>query len=109
MLLSPFDVRQGNFVGALINAVTKSGTNEFHGRGYGFMRDQKITRTQAYLDDYNQKQYGFTLGGPIVKDKAFFFVNPEWQRQDAANLGTIHRFLRFADRAGESRSRQCGA
>jgi hypothetical protein len=87
VLLSPFDVRQGNFVGALINAVTKSGTNEFHGSGYGFVRDQKITRTQDYLTDFNQKQYGFTLGGPIIKDRAFFFINPEWQRQEKPTSG----------------------
>ena len=87
VLLSPFDVRQGNFVGALINAVTKSGTNEFHGSGYGFVRDQKITRTQDYLNDFNQKQYGFTLGGPIIKDKAFFFINPEWQKQEQPTSG----------------------
>jgi len=87
VLLSPFDVRQGNFVGALINAVTKSGTNQFHGSGYGFMRDQKITRTQDYLNDFNQKQFGFSLGGPILKDKAFFFINPEWQRQTQPTSG----------------------
>jgi hypothetical protein len=87
VLLSPFDVRQGNFVGALINAVTKSGTNEFHGSGYAFMRDQKITRTQDYLSDFNQKQFGFSIGGPIIKDRAFFFLNPEWQRQQSPTPG----------------------
>src|SRR3569623_1525631 len=46
VLLSPFDVRQGNFTGALINAVTKSGTNELHGTVYGYLRDQKLPRTQ---------------------------------------------------------------
>lgn len=87
VLLSPFDVRQGNFVGAMINAVTKSGTNEFHGSAYGYMRDQKITRTQDYLSDFTQKQYGFTLGGPIVKDRAFFFVNTELQKQEQPTSG----------------------
>lgn len=87
VLLSPFDVRQGNFVGALINAVTKSGTNEFHGSAYGFLRDQQLTRTQDYLSDFNQKQFGFTLGGPIVRDKVFFFVNPEFQRQEQPTPG----------------------
>lgn len=87
VLLSPFDVRQGNFVGALINAVTKSGTNTLTGSAYGYMRDQQLTRTQDYLSAFNQKQFGFSLGGPIVKDKVFFFVNPEWQTQKSPTAG----------------------
>jgi hypothetical protein len=87
VLLSPFDVRQGNFVGALINAVTKSGTNTLTGSAYGYMRDQQMTRSQDYLSAFNQKQYGFSLGGPIVKDKVFFFVNPEWQTQESPTPG----------------------
>ncbi|GAC1480452.1 MAG: TonB-dependent receptor [Gemmatimonadaceae bacterium] len=79
VLLSPYDVRQGNFSGVLINAVTKSGTNEFHGTAYGVTRNQSLTRTQPYITDYKQSQYGFSLGGPIVKDRAFFFINPEFQ------------------------------
>ena len=79
VLLAPFDVRQGNFAGALINAVTKSGTNEFHGSLYGVTRNQGLTRSQAYITKSEQSQYGFSVGGPIIKDKAFFFFNPEWQ------------------------------
>ncbi len=82
VLLAPYDVRQGNFAGVLINAVTKSGTNSFGGTAYYFTRSENLTRSQDYLTDYNQQQYGFTLGGPIVKNKAFFFVNPEFQRRD---------------------------
>ncbi|MEO5568390.1 MAG: carboxypeptidase regulatory-like domain-containing protein, partial [Gemmatimonadaceae bacterium] len=87
VLLSPFDVRQGNFVGALINAVTKSGTNKLTGSAYGFLRDQQLTRTQDYLSAFNQKQMGFSLGGPIMKDKIFFFLNPEFQRQQQPTSG----------------------
>ena len=79
VLLAPFDVRQGNFAGALINAVTKSGTNEFHGSLVGVTRNQGFTRSQPYITKYEQSQYGFSVGGPIIKDKAFFFFNPEWQ------------------------------
>ncbi|MEX2110918.1 MAG: TonB-dependent receptor [Gemmatimonadaceae bacterium] len=77
--LSPFDVRQGFFAGLLINAVTKSGTNELHGTAFGVSRSQGLTRSQPYLTDYQQRQYGFSVGGPIVRDRAFFFVSPEFQ------------------------------
>lgn len=79
VLLTPFDVRQGNFAGLLVNAVTKSGTNEFHGSALGLTRNQGLTRTQTYINKYDQSQYAFSIGGPIVKDKAFFFLNPEFQ------------------------------
>ena len=80
MLLSPFDVRQGNFGGILINAVTKTGSNEFHGTAYGYTRNENLTRTQPYLAEFRQQQYGFSLAGPILKDRLLFFVNPEWQK-----------------------------
>ena len=87
ILLSPFDVRQGNFGGILINAVTKSGTNEFHGTAYGFTRSENLQRKQPYLAEFKQQQYGFSLGGPILKDRLFFFVNPEWQKQNTPATG----------------------
>jgi hypothetical protein len=87
VLLAPYDVRQGNFGGVLINAVTKSGTNEFHGSAYGYTRNQSFTRSQPYLTDFSKQQYGFSFGGPIVRDRIFFFVNPEWQRQQAPTSG----------------------
>ncbi|HEV7703883.1 MAG TPA: TonB-dependent receptor [Gemmatimonadaceae bacterium] len=83
VLLSPFDVRQGNFTGALINAVTKSGTNEIHGSAYYYFRNQDLAADVPLLraSEFQQKQYGFTIGGPIVKDKIHFFVAPEWQSE----------------------------
>ena len=89
VLLSPFDVRQGNFGGMLINAVTKSGTNEFHGATYGYTRNQNLARSQPYLAEYKQQQYGFSLGGPILKDRLFFFVNPEWQKLNTPATGAF--------------------
>ncbi|MDQ4079240.1 MAG: carboxypeptidase regulatory-like domain-containing protein [Gemmatimonadota bacterium] len=80
VLLTPFDVRQGNFAGLLVNAVTKSGTNEFHGTAYGFTRGDAFTRSQPYIRDYENTQFGFAVGGPIVRDRAHFFINPEFQR-----------------------------
>jgi len=83
ILLSPFDVRQGNFAGLLVNAVTKSGTNEAHGSAYFYGRNQSFTRSQPYINQFKQSQYGFSLGGPIVKDRIFFFLNPEFQQQNS--------------------------
>jgi carboxypeptidase family protein len=89
VLLSPFDVRQGNFGGLLINAVTKTGTNQFHGTAYGYTRNENLTRSQPYLAEFKQQQYGFSLGGPIFKDRLFFFVNPEWQKLDTPATGSF--------------------
>ena len=89
VLLSPYDVRQGNFGGLLINAVTKSGTNEFHGSVYANTRNQNLTRSQPYLNDFSQQQFSASLGGPIMKDKLFFFVTGELQRLKTPALGAF--------------------
>ena len=81
VLLAPFDVRIGNFAGASINAITKSGTNEVSGSLYTYGRNQDLQRSQPYLTEFRQYQYGVTLGGPLVKNRAHFFVNPEFQSQ----------------------------
>ncbi len=87
VLLSPYDVRQGNFSGLLINAVTKSGTNEFHGSVFGYTRDQDLTRKQPFLGAFSRQQYGGTIGGPIVKNKAFFFLSAELQSEELLSTG----------------------
>jgi len=87
VLLAPYDVRQGNFGGVLINAVTKSGTNEFHGSVYGYDRSQNMTRQQFYLPDYSEKNYGLALGGPIVRNHAFFYFNSEWRKTSQPATG----------------------
>ena len=88
VLLSPFDVRQGNFGGLLINAVTKSGTNQYQGSVYGYTRNQSFTREQDYLTDYSQQQYGATFGGPIIPDRLFFFGSGEVQRRQTPTTGS---------------------
>ena len=88
VLLSPYDVRQGGFGGLLINAVTKSGTNDFHGSAFGYTRNQDLTRTQPYLADYSQQQYGGTFGGRIIRDKLFFFLSGEAQELQTPALGS---------------------
>ena len=88
VLLSPFDVRQGNFGGLLINAVTKSGTNEFHGTVYSDFRNQNFSRTSTVNTNFNQKHYAGSLGGPIVKDKLFFFASGEFQQRQFPASGS---------------------
>jgi hypothetical protein len=90
--VAPFDVRLGNFAGGLVNAVTKSGTNEFHGSLFGYEQNKVLARDlSAYpLLDYNVTQYGATLGGPIVKDKAHFFIATDLQSKSSAFGSTFN-------------------
>ena len=85
VLLAPYDVRQGSFTGFLVNAVTKSGSNEFHGSGTYATRNEKMERDRDFLraSPFTQSQFGFWVGGPIIRDKLFFSVAPEFQRQNA--------------------------
>ena len=87
ILLSPFDVRQGNFAGLLVNAVTKSGTNELDGSAYYYTRNEGLAREQEYIREYEQTQYGFSVGGPVIRNRLHFFVNPEWQDRAAPATG----------------------
>ena len=89
--LAPYDVTQAGFTGAAVNAVTKSGTNNLSGTVFGFMRNDGLTGSKVggveQPDaDLNQVQAGFTLGGPIIKNKLFFFINGEIDNRD--DLGT---------------------
>ncbi len=83
VLTNTFDAEYGRNSGAVINVVTKSGTNEFHGNLYEFFRNKDLN-AKGFFDfeklDYLQNQFGATLGGPIRKDKTFFFVTYEGDR-----------------------------
>ncbi|NJB71979.1 hypothetical protein GGR42_002470 [Saonia flava] len=88
---APYDVTQSGFTGATVNAVTKSGTNEFHGTVYGFFRNEDLTGGKIKGEDVtkpklSQNQYGVSIGGPIIKNKLFFFANFEKDERD--DLGT---------------------
>ena len=84
VVVAPFDVRQSNFVGGGINAITKSGTNQFHGSAYTYYTNQTFRGNTLMGESLGSPRpeeslltYGATLGGPIVKDKLFFFINAE--------------------------------
>ena len=86
--IAPYDVRQGSFTGAGINAVTRSGSNQVSASIYGFYRNQNYVGKQIgdvtnTIPNFNLKNFGFRVGGPIIKDKLFFFLNAERElRQD---------------------------
>ena len=92
VVVTPFDVRQSNFIGGGINAVTKSGTNTFKGTAYYYytnedMHGNRVDGVQnSEPNPDEEKTWGFTLGGPILKDKLFFFVNVE--RTETENIPT---------------------
>ncbi|MBR5499133.1 MAG: carboxypeptidase regulatory-like domain-containing protein, partial [Bacteroidales bacterium] len=85
VVISPYDVRQTNFIGGGVNAITKSGTNTLKGTAYMYHRNENMRGNMAAgqevagaRDKDRNTTYGFTLGGPIIKNKLFFFVNAEY-------------------------------
>ena len=90
--IAPFDVREGGFTGANINIVTKSGTNQLRGSAYAFLRNDALQGNTVSGNEVSANpdlsflQSGFTVSGPILKDRLFFFLNGEVERTD--NPGT---------------------
>ncbi|MFC2102889.1 TonB-dependent receptor domain-containing protein [Bacteroidota bacterium] len=88
VVIAPYDVRFGSFTGGGINAITKSGTNTFHGSAYGFGRNESFVGDAGFLDEdpefaeFTEYAYGLNLGGPIIKDKMFFFLSGELLTHD---------------------------
>ena len=85
VVVAPYDVTQGNFTGGGVNAVTRSGTNDVSASIYGFGRNQNsvgksVTEPRTKADEFYNYQTGFRVGGALVKDKVFFFLNGEIAR-----------------------------
>ena len=87
VVIAPYDVRQTNFIGGGVNAITKSGTNTFKASAYTYHRNENMRgdavkgqQIAGARDKDRKTTYGFTLGGPIIKNKLFLFVNAEIEK-----------------------------
>ncbi len=107
LLTNSFDAEYGNFSGAIMNAVTKSGTNSFHGTAFEFVRNQKLDSRNFFdvnqinpitgaeipnsaIGVFRRNQFGGVLGGPIMKDRLFFFIDYQGTRESrAASTGVV--------------------
>ncbi|MGH7699759.1 MAG: TonB-dependent receptor [Gemmatimonadales bacterium] len=104
--ISPYDVTQSGFTGGAINAITRSGTNELTGSVYYQLRNEALagdtpgpgflfdeSNPRGPLPDFTASRYGFRLGGPLVRNKAFFFINGELFRSETPRrfLSTLYR------------------
>ncbi|MBI4465322.1 MAG: hypothetical protein HY647_11515, partial [Acidobacteria bacterium] len=85
VITNPFSAEYGRMAGGQVQVVTKSGTNEFHGSVYEYLRNDNLDARNFFdgstLPEFKRNQFGFSLGGPIVKDKNFFFGNFEGLRE----------------------------
>lgn len=108
---SPFDIRQSGFAGGSISAVTRSGTNNLEGSAYYFFRNDGLTRDNGFetedgaftypsLSEFSAKTYGARLGGAIVKNKVFFFVNAEIQRDETPQVFDFDNYQGDSDVEG---------
>lgn len=111
VVVSPYDVTLGGFAGGGINAVTKSGTNTFTGTAYRFVQNEglvgKTNKTAAdridaereKVDEFVQSSYGLSIGGPVIKDKLFFFLNAEIQDDETPRPFNVSEYTSVAGRA----------
>jgi hypothetical protein len=87
VLLAPFDVRYGDFAGAMVNTVTRSGSNRLEGSVFGQWRNDRLARGDLPTVPYNRWQSGASLSGPIVRDRLHFLVATEFQRLETPMVG----------------------
>lgn len=113
--MAPYDVRQSGFNGASINAITKRGKNNFEGTAYFFTQNEGLAGKTPWesvkdmtdpegerekLADFSDNIYGLSIGGPIIQDKLFFFLNGEFQRRDRPQPFELGNYKGDTDEAG---------
>lgn len=114
VVLSPYDVTYGGFAGGGINAVTKSGSNEFSGTVYHFLQNQSLVGKtnqnvidrfggeRESVDDFTERSIGASISGPIIEDRLFFFTNFELQRDSSPRPFNPQQYFQGDNRASES-------
>ncbi len=104
VITNTFDAEYGRNSGSVVNVITKSGTNAFHGDIYEYFRNT-VLNAQGYFNtvkpQFNQNQFGGTLGGPVIKDRSFFFVSYEGRRIRQGQPGDLLNVLTTAERGGD--------
>jgi hypothetical protein len=103
VLTNNFDPEYGNYNGGMINVITKSGSNEFHGDGFEFLRNTDLD-AKNYFDStrglFRQNQFGGTLGGPVKKQQVFFFVDYQGTRTVEGITSPVSQVLSAQERTG---------
>lgn len=108
VMISPYDASLGNFTGGGINVVTKSGTNTFGGSIYHVFRNQSLAgktptgdkANATKFNDFSNKTTGFTVGGPIIKNKLFYFLSAEMQRDERPQPFDMSKYNGNTNQAG---------
>ncbi len=104
VITNTFDAEYGRNSGSVVNVITKSGTNNFHGDVYEYFRNT-VLDSKAYFDttrpQWNQNQYGGTFGGPVKKDRSFFFLSYEGRRIREGTPGPVVNVPTAAERTGD--------
>jgi len=104
VITNTFDAEYGRNSGSVVNVITKSGTNQFHGNVYEYFRNT-VLNAQGYFNtvkpQLNQNQFGGTFGGPVKKDRTFFFVSYESRRIRQGQPGPVLNVLTPAERGGD--------
>jgi len=92
IITNNFDAEYGNYSGGQVNAITKSGTNDFHGEAFDFLRNDAFDARNFFSDvrgAFKQNQFGGTVGGPILRKKIFFFVDYQGTRQIQGQVANV--------------------
>lgn len=104
IITNNFDAEYGHYSGGLVNVITKSGTNQFHGNAFDFLRNTDLDARNYFSPTrgvYRQNQFGGTLGGPILRDRLFFFADYQGTRQTIGESTGLVPVPSAADRTGD--------